>query len=85
MQIYAIIALLLAALALACPPPFNNMDLVGNKTHTSAELVQAFLARQQIGYVGKFWRSTSAKMRTDFTLRWRQRGTQERREALAPR
>jgi hypothetical protein len=38
-----LIILFAAAVALACPPPFNNPAFRGNATHTSAELIAAVL------------------------------------------
>lgn len=45
MHFIALIVLFLAALALACPPPFNNVDFIGNNTHTSAQLIEAVMAQ----------------------------------------
>lgn len=44
MHLAALIAVLLAALALSCPPPFNNRAFLANETHTSAQLIEAALA-----------------------------------------
>jgi hypothetical protein len=46
MHLFAFLAFLLIALplvAFACPPPFNNMDFLGNETYTSSELIEAVL------------------------------------------
>lgn len=32
--------------ALACPPPLNNFNFIGNETHTSAQLIKAALLSQ---------------------------------------
>jgi hypothetical protein len=53
MRLHALIAFLFAALALSCPPPLNNMDFLGNDTHTSYEIMQATFAEQGLGWVGK--------------------------------
>ncbi|KAF1829777.1 hypothetical protein BDW02DRAFT_651107 [Decorospora gaudefroyi] len=41
LSFHALIALLLATLTLSCPPPYNDMRLIGNTTHTSYNLIQA--------------------------------------------
>jgi hypothetical protein len=51
MLFYAVLTLFLAALALACPPPYNNMDYAPNSTHTSSQIIKAALAQQGLAWV----------------------------------
>jgi hypothetical protein len=50
MLYFYLLALLLAVLTLSCPPPFNDMRFTGNSTHTSAQLIEAALAEQGLGW-----------------------------------
>jgi hypothetical protein len=54
MHPFAFLAFLLIALplvAFACPPPFNNMDFLGNETHISSELIEVALNQQGMSWV----------------------------------
>jgi hypothetical protein len=51
MYLYAVLTLLLAALALACPPPYKNMDCAPNSTHTSSQIIKTALAEQGLAWV----------------------------------
>jgi hypothetical protein len=67
MQIFTIIGLLLlATLAVACPPPLNNIHFLANHTHTSWEIIQNTFAQQGHGSVGKKTElQCASEMRTD--------------------
>lgn len=49
-SILTLIVAFLAAVALACPPPLNNWDFVGNETHTTADLISATLEQSGLGW-----------------------------------
>lgn len=40
----------LLGVALSCPPPFNNVNFVGNETHSTSDLIEAALTQQGLGW-----------------------------------
>lgn len=50
MKALTILLTCLLGMALACPPPFNNPDFLGNDTHSTADLIEAALQRQGLGW-----------------------------------
>jgi hypothetical protein len=53
-------------LAVACPPPPNNIHFLANHTHTSWEIIQNTFAQQGHGSVGKRTKlKCASEMRTD--------------------
>jgi hypothetical protein len=50
MHLTLLLMAVLAGLALSCAPPFNDFAFVGNDTHTTSELVEAYLNQQGMGW-----------------------------------
>lgn len=50
MKLLTIILTCIIGIALACPPPLDNPDFVGNDTHTTADLIEAAIQQGGIAW-----------------------------------